>query len=384
MLAVLVGRRRRRWRGRLPVHDSRRSPNSSRATVTTAPPGTQANPQPAGPRHLVRVVGTGRRRTALWAAVEPVRARGAGSRRAGGDVRGRPARRPDAPAGAVVKSLASAMCIGSGGSVGREGPIVQIGSALGLDRSGSSRGCRSAQLRLLVACGAAGGISATFNAPIAGVFFALELILRNFATRSFGRSVLSSITADAIGRAVFGSHPFLPLPAFPSAHRASSCCTPASGCSRAVVGIGVHARPVRRRGRSRDWSVARPGVASPGSRRPAARGSCCWPCRRCTASATRCSSAPSTGRYVDPGAARAARAKILATSLTMGIGGSGGVFAPSLFMGAMLGSAYGALAHSLLPGHRGRPGRVRPGRHGRGVRRDRARADHGGDRSSSS
>ncbi len=65
-----------------------------------------------------------------------------------------------------------------------------------------------------MACGAAGGISATFNAPIAGVFFALELILRNFETRSFGLVVLSSITADAIGRAAFGSHPFLSLPTF--------------------------------------------------------------------------------------------------------------------------------------------------------------------------
>jgi CIC family chloride channel protein len=85
----------------------------------------------------------------------------------------------------IVKSLASAITIGSGGSVGREGPIVQIGSAIG---SGLGRLTRQAgeNTRLLVACGAAGGIAATFNAPIAGVFFALELILRNFETRSFG------------------------------------------------------------------------------------------------------------------------------------------------------------------------------------------------------
>jgi CIC family chloride channel protein len=118
--------------------------------------------------------------------------------------------RPQVP---IVKALASALCIGSGGSVGREGPIVQIGSALGsvlgqLVRVSESR------LRLLVACGAAAGISATFNAPIAGVFFALELILRTFDTESFGFVVLSSVTADAIGRAAFGSHPFLTLPGF--------------------------------------------------------------------------------------------------------------------------------------------------------------------------
>lgn len=124
--------------------------------------------------------------------------------RAGGRIR------PQVP---VVKSLASALCIGSGGSVGREGPIVQIGSALGSVIGQLSRVSES-QLRLLVACGAAGGISATFNTPIAGVFFALELILRNFETQSFGLVVLSSIAADAIGRAAFGNHAFLSLPAF--------------------------------------------------------------------------------------------------------------------------------------------------------------------------
>ena len=118
--------------------------------------------------------------------------------------------RPRVP---IVKSLASVLCIGSGGSVGREGPIVQIGSALGSVLGQLVRVTES-QLRLLVACGAAAGISATFNAPIAGVFFALELILRNFDTESFGFVVLSSVTADAIGRAAFGSHPFLTLPGF--------------------------------------------------------------------------------------------------------------------------------------------------------------------------
>lgn len=82
------------------------------------------------------------------------------------------------PRVALIKSVASALCIGAGGSVGREGPIVQIGSAIG---SGLGQVLRvtESRLRLLVACGAAGGISATFNAPIAGAMFALE---SSFAT----------------------------------------------------------------------------------------------------------------------------------------------------------------------------------------------------------
>jgi CIC family chloride channel protein len=70
------------------------------------------------------------------------------------------------------------------------------------------------RLRLLVGCGAAGGNSASCIAPIAEVFFALELILRDFETASFGVVVLASITAATIGRAAFGSHPFLTLPSF--------------------------------------------------------------------------------------------------------------------------------------------------------------------------
>jgi chloride channel protein, CIC family len=77
-----------------------------------------------------------------------------------------------------VKALASALCIGSGGSAGREGPIVQIGAALGSTLGQLAR-VPAEILRTLVAAGAAGGISATFNAPIAGVFFALEVILRD-------------------------------------------------------------------------------------------------------------------------------------------------------------------------------------------------------------
>src|SRR6266536_221595 len=121
------------------------------------------------------------------------------------------------PIVAAVKSLASAICIGSGGSVGREGPIVQIGSALG---SGFGQLFRMSEARtkMLVACGAAGGIAATFNAPIAGVFFALEIILGEFSTRSFGIVVIASVTAAVIGRAFFGNVPAFPLPAYQVLH----------------------------------------------------------------------------------------------------------------------------------------------------------------------
>ena len=252
--------------------------------------------------------------------------------------------RPQVP---IVKSLASAVCIGSGGSVGREGPIVQIGSALG-SVTGQALNLPEAQLRLLVACGAAGGISATFNAPIAGVFFALELILRNFETRSFALVVLSSVTADAIGRAAFGSHPFLSLPAFTFSSPLELLLYAGLGVLATGVGLGfVRVLYAGEDLADRLWN------GRPDWLRPALGGILLgvlllavpemygvgYPVLQLAVA----------GHYVILALLGLLAAKILATSLTMWIGGSGGVFAPSLFMGAMLGSAYGAVAHDLLP-----------------------------------
>ena len=84
----------------------------------------------------------------------------------------------------AIKALASAVSIGTGGSVGREGPIVQIGSALG-SSLGQLLGVNARELRTIVGCGAAAGISATFNAPIAGALFAAEVIVGDFAVTQF-------------------------------------------------------------------------------------------------------------------------------------------------------------------------------------------------------
>ena len=104
------------------------------------------------------------------------------------------------PAVVLVKSLASSICIGSGGSVGREGPIVQIRAALG-SFVGQKMRLSQARISNLVACGAAAGIAATFNAPIAGVIFALEVILDGrFGVRYFSSVVIAAVAASVIGR----------------------------------------------------------------------------------------------------------------------------------------------------------------------------------------
>jgi chloride channel protein, CIC family len=251
------------------------------------------------------------------------------------------------PQVAVVKSLASALCIGAGGSVGREGPIVQIGSALGSTLGQWTRMPES-RLRILVACGAAGGISATFNAPIAGVFFALELILRDFEADAFGVVVLSSFVADIIGRAAFGSHPFLELPPFQLQSPLEYPLYAGLGVVCAVAGIAF----IRVLYRSED--VADRFWRGPEWLRPAAGGLLLGLLLLALPQLYGVGypqlEGAIRGRDVIGLLLLLLAGKLIATSVTIAIGGSGGVFAPSLFMGAMLGTAYGDAIHHLAPG----------------------------------
>lgn len=106
----------------------------------------------------------------------------------------------------IIKAVASALTIAVGGSVGREGPIVQIGSGLG-STIGQLLKLSPERKIILVGCGAAAGIAATFNAPIAGAFFALEVIIGNFALRAFSPIILSSVLATVVSRSILGDFP---------------------------------------------------------------------------------------------------------------------------------------------------------------------------------
>jgi CIC family chloride channel protein len=258
-----------------------------------------------------------------------------------------------APQVAAVKALASALCIGGGGSVGREGPIVQIGSALG-STIGSIVRVAEARARVLVACGAAGGIAATFNAPLAGVFFAMELILRDFTAQSFGMVVLASVTASVIGRAAFGNQPFLHLPAFTVQHPAEYALFAALGLAAGVIGVlftrvlylvedGCDAA-----WRGPEW--ARPAVGG------LLLGALLLVLPQMYGVGYPVLGRGVAGAYSIGFLLALLLGKIAATSLTIGIGGSGGVFAPSLFIGAMAGAAYGQALHHAMPSLAGQPG----------------------------
>jgi CIC family chloride channel protein len=257
------------------------------------------------------------------------------------------------PQVAAVKALASAICIGGGGSVGREGPIVQIGSALGSSLGQLVR-LPESRLRLLVACGAAGGIAATFNAPVAGVFFALELILADFAVESFAAVVLAAVAASVIGRAAFGDHPFLALPAFSIDSPVDYVFYALLGVLAAGVGVGFSRALYLiedlcdRLWRGPEW--LRPALGG------VVLGGVLLVLPQMYGVGYPVLGAAVAGGYVVAFLVVLLVGKVVATSLTIGIGGSGGVFAPSLFVGAMLGETFGQVLHAADPALAPAPG----------------------------
>jgi chloride channel protein, CIC family len=269
------------------------------------------------------------------------------------------------PIVAVVKSLASAISIGSGGSVGREGPIVQIGSALG-SSLGQKLGLSDDRIRNLVACGAAGGIAATFNAPIAGVVFALEIILGEFSVKYFSSVVVSAVTASVIGRAVFGD-----IPAFhiPVAYGVNSLWEfafyPVLGLAAAIVGAGFVYLLYWSEDVFDNWKSVPEWV------RPAIGGVLLGVVALSYPVLTgitweRIPQVYNVGYEIIESALANQLAlgtvlillalKMIVTSLTLGSGGSGGVFAPALFMGAMFGTAFELIVNMIFPGVAAPPG----------------------------
>ncbi|MGH3448096.1 MAG: chloride channel protein, partial [Nocardioidaceae bacterium] len=143
------------------------------------------------------------------------------------------------PQVSFVKAFASALCIGVGGSVGREGPIVQIGASIA-STFGQWVRMSETRMRILVACGAAGGIAATFNAPITGVFFGFELILREFSVEALVAIFVSSSVANLVSQQFFGTQPFFAhLPHDLSIHHLSVYLLVAIlGIVAGLIGVG--------------------------------------------------------------------------------------------------------------------------------------------------
>jgi chloride channel protein, CIC family len=259
------------------------------------------------------------------------------------------------PQVSVVKAVASALCIGTGGSVGREGPIVQIGSAMA-SSIGQWIGMPENRLRIMVACGAAGGISATFNAPVTGVFFGVEIILREFSVDALFTVMLSAMIADITAIPFLGDRPF--LSGFPAGivlqHPRNYLLVAVLAVLAALMGL-LFTRVLYKtedlcdrvwRGRP-EW--ARPAIGG------LVLGLLLLALPQLYGVGYPVMYKITAGDYALWFVLLLAFGKIAATSLSIGIGGSGGVFAPSLFIGVTSGMAFGDVVHHVLGPGAGQP-----------------------------
>ncbi len=256
------------------------------------------------------------------------------------------------PVVVAVKTLASALSIGSGGSVGREGPIVQIGAAIG-STAGQLLRVRPQQLKTLVGCGAAAGIAATFNAPMAGTLFALELIVTDFGLTAFTPILVSAVAATAVTRHFHGNITEFVLPQFTMVSGWEFGLYLILGLVAGLVGFFFSrsiylADDMFEKTKAPQWirpalggllvgaaAIVYPHIMGVGydSIRVLFDGNL-------------------TLRLM----AYLVVLKIAATAVTIGSGGSGGIFAPSLFIGAMLGGAFGVIVNRFLPAVTASPG----------------------------
>ncbi len=256
------------------------------------------------------------------------------------------------PQVAAIKALASAICIGSGGSAGREGPIIQIGSAIG-STIGQIFKMSGNRVKILVGCGAAAGISAVFNAPIAGIIFSLEIIIGDFAIKTFAPVLLSSVIASVITRSVLGNHPAFEVPAYELISAWEMPLYVVLG----IVSGGFAVFFTRILGWSENFFD---NLNIPEVSKPAIGGALLglvgvfYP--QVFADGYNTINLALYSKMAFGLMFVLVFIKVIGTSLTLGSGNSGGIFAPSLFIGAMVGGAFGTLVNIFFPEISGSPG----------------------------
>lgn len=262
------------------------------------------------------------------------------------------------PVVSLVKAVASALSIGSGGSVRREGPIIQIGSSFG-STVGQFLRLPAWQRITLIAAGAGGGIAATFNTPIGGVLFAVEIMMHEVSARTLVPVAIATATATYVGRLFFGVHPSFSIPAL----EAPRVTVTEPGVLAAYAALGIIGGLVSA---LFIWSIykceelfekrVRGGYYLQHMIGMLMVGLLMYGLMR------------SFGHYYIEGVGYATiqdilsgpryplylllllfAAKLLATSLTLGSGASGGVFSPALFLGATSGAAWGVILHNFIP-----------------------------------
>jgi len=252
----------------------------------------------------------------------------------------------------IGKALTSALTIASGGSAGREGPIIQIGAAIG-SKVGQLLRASSQHLRTFAGCGAAAGLAATFNAPIAATLFTVEVIIGEYSVLQFTPIVISAVIATVISRYYWGSEPVFKVPDYELVSTWEFGPYILLGILSGFMALALMRLIFKAEDRFESWKV--PGWLKPalgglmlgviGIGLPQIYGD----------------GYDTVDSVLHGGLAGwlvvlLILGKLVGTSLTLGSGGSGGVFMPSLFLGAMTGSMVGHAAGWMLGDLAGSPG----------------------------
>lgn len=246
---------------------------------------------------------------------------------------------------AFMTIITSGITIGTGGSAGREGPIVQIGASIG-SMIGKIFGFSKNNMRFAIASGAGGGLAATFNTPMAGAMFTAEVLLGRLDFKVFAPVVISCVSATVVSRAYFGNDITFPVPDYALK---SFLEIPVYGLLGLLVGIvgGLFIKFF--------YSVAAlfGKLKLPAFVKPALGGLMVGLigifCRNVMGVGYGTIVGILDGNILGYFLLALVGLKILATSLTLGSGGSGGLFVPSLFVGAALGGFFGWALHLVAP-----------------------------------
>ena len=255
-----------------------------------------------------------------------------------------------APIPALAMTTSSALTIGGGGSVGPEGPIAELGASTA-NVIGRGLNLPKLPVRYLAAAGTAAGIAAAFNAPLAGAFFALEVVLMGFSADAFIVIVLACVSSTVLSHHLLGTTLSLSLPYLDLSGDAQLGWVALLGAVGGGVGVGfMRLRFVILDALTRAWQRlgipiwARPGIGG------LAVGTTLLILPEMYGESSAALNRALAGRYALTLLLVLCVAKMLATSLTLGMGFVGGVFAPSLFIGGTLGAAFGTLvAPSYAP-----------------------------------
>jgi len=244
-----------------------------------------------------------------------------------------------------LSALISAITLGTGGSAGREGPVVHLGATIASQIKERFQLSPGAQ-RTLLACGVSAAVAASFNAPIAGVLFAHEVILRHYALRAFVPITIASVTGTLIARFHLGNFPAFFVPAYEITSLWEFPAFALLGLASAAVAIAFQFAAI---GADRVSTL----TPIPLWMKPALGGLCVG------AIALSFPQVLGVGYDTTDAALNSQLtlslmvsllfAKTLATAITLGFRMGGGVFSPSLYLGAMTGGAFGLIAASVFP-----------------------------------